>query len=284
MRSRSIKPNSMTTQSTLSRANSAEYGSLLWTFDPENHYLHPKIVHLLYSRWTFGIVMATLAPTPIIWLLPIWFTCLYAMLATVFVWIPYVFLIILSFNRDALGFILKSSEFWIKVIYAAMKGAVEIVRVHYVPQIRDEAPHYLTYPTQILGAVILVLGVIFVGGLDAVPKMKYKWKSVMLGMNAIYHTMEAIRVQMLEPKDRDFIILIQATKSEISFHYSHSSNKGRCISITYRPYLRWAKPGDDDSGLIDLEHLPESVAVVEADDDKTISTMMDDSDFDFVGL
>lgn len=98
---------------------------------------------------------------------------------------------------------------------------------------------------------------ICVGGIDAIPRMKYKWKASLMAMMALINTKYAIEFQLSKPPELDLVVDVEATGGQISFHSLLSSvygmlamflwkqaidvirNKDCCISITYRPYLQW---------------------------------------------
>ena len=196
---------------------------------------------------------------------------------------------------------MKSSEFWIKVIYAMVKCLLEPIRFHYVPANRDAEPHFIGYGFIIVGPLIDVFIMICVGGIDAIPKMKHKWKAILMGVIASLYTLQAIENQLLLPKDRDFVVSIEATESEVSFHSLLANaygmmrmflwkqaidvmrKKGRCTSITYNPHLRWAKNGTG-SALIDLEQNVDSVEISASDILAASPSKIENHDMSFVGL
>ena len=115
----------------VTRSKTSEYGSLTWTFDPNNHYLHPKLVAFVYDRTVVRIVgiSCILFLSMVLVQLSDWSILLWSFtILSTFLWIPFLILIILSFNRDASHFIVRSPEFWIKVIWSISKAALEIVR------------------------------------------------------------------------------------------------------------------------------------------------------------
>ena len=89
-----------------------------------------------------------------------------------------------------------------------------------------------------------------VGGVDAIPKLTHKWKVILMGICALIYTIDAITYQFLEPKELDYLMTVQATRSEVSLNALLSNatgmmgiflwkqiidvirNKNRCISIT----------------------------------------------------
>lgn len=173
--------------------------------------------------------------------------------------IPFVFLIALSLNRDALEFIIKSSEFWIKVIYAAIKPILQIIQYHQVGRYTkfSDLPVYLGYTWFTIRMISSPMTMFIFGAMDGIPRMPYKWKAIMMGLLALQWTWEAVRYQFLSPVEHDYVIKMKATASILSFHSLLSSvcamlamflwkqtidlvrNRDRCISIAYRPYLDW---------------------------------------------
>ena len=287
IRSRSIKLASRTSTnrsnqtSSFARSNTADYGSLYWNFDPNNHCLSERLTHFVYHKWTIRVW----ASTWILWWLigaagvPTSVYYGYYVVRNMFFSVPYLTLLILSFNRDACGFLIRSSEFWIKICYAIANGALHMILYHQVgrkqatsPQ--SQMPEWLGYTTFVVTMIRGPLFMAVVGGMDAIPKMKYKWKVCLVAVVALWYTVLAINYQMLTPVKHDYVIEIKATESVLSFHAMLANvngmlamflckqmidvirNKDRCISINYRPYLRW-EPVIKESILLDSV-IPES--------------------------
>lgn len=286
-RSRSIKLTPKSQINAFSRSNTAEYGSLIWKFDSNNQYLHPKLVKVVYSRavrWTVAILTFPMFFTP---LLPRYVEYIYFGVVVTFVIIPFLLLLILSFNRDASGFIIKSSEFWIKIIYALAKAVLQNIKYHIVLRHaeRDESPMFLGCTIWAITLISEPLTMVFVGGMDAIPRMTHKWKAILTVFIAGIYTIQAIQYQFLEPRELDYVMTIEATRSDISLNSLISNaigmiaifswkqaidiirNRNRCISITYRPYLQWLGSVDDsgESGLLNLEQMPTTAENVDAD-------------------
>ena len=274
-KSRSIKLRSNTQSSPFSRSNTAEYGSLIWKFDLNNHYLHPKLMQWLYSKWVLRLVMISIIPSFFLSSSTSLVGVIYYFVADFIVWIPFLFLIVLSFNRDARGFIIQSSEFWIKFIYAMVRAILFIIRYHYV--IREDAEYpYCNYILEAAGLIVIPLILIVVGGADAIPKMEYKWKAALTGILALFFTKSMIEYQFLKSRDLDLVLHVESTGSEISFHalLCNTSgiialflwkqtvdvirNRDRCVSITYRPYLEWINGAGTSMQNDFNEILPES--------------------------
>lgn len=131
-------------------------------------------------------------------------------------------LIILSFNRDARTFILKSSEFWIKVIYAVLKSILEIIRYHkgarHHLMVDEDLPYYLGYLAAALATIEQPLMMVIVGGIDAIPRMQYKWKAILLGFTAAVYTWQAFHYQVMVSDHLDYVMHVQTTNSSISIH------------------------------------------------------------------
>lgn len=121
-----------------------------------------------------------------------------------------------------------------------------------------------------------------IGGMDAIPKMRYKWKVCIASMVAISNSAAAFQYQFTAPVKDDYIIEVEATESVISFHAMLASvngmlamflwkqvidvirNRDRCISINYRPYLRWESPPKEIELMESV--IPEpSTAVIESE-------------------
>ena len=114
--------------------------------------------------------------------------------------------------------------------------------------------------------------------MDAIPKMKYKSKSRLAALTAVYFTFLAFYHQLMAPAENDYIIEVKATGSMVSIQSLLSNitgmlamflwkqmidvirNKDRCISINYKPYLRW-ESGTKDSELVQSV-IPETSTVV----------------------
>ena len=245
------------------RSDTAEYGSLIWKFDPDNHYSHPRLTRLVYSKCvmrfmagTFAIlflmILAKVPGTITNWCAVIWLA-LFA--------IPFLTMIILSFNRDAWKFIWKSSEFWIKIIYSVIYPILYTIRYHQV--LRDlpgnEVPSYLGYLVCALYMIGTPLVMTIIGGFDAIPQMSHSWKVIIGSLLAIYWSWVSLSYQLLIPESDDYVIRIAMTGSRVSFLSLGSSVSGmqavfiwkelidivrnpkRCIAINYKPYLEWER-------------------------------------------
>lgn len=293
-KSRSIKLTSKNEPRSFSRSNTAEFGSLVWKFDPDNHYLHPKWLHVVYSKRMLLLLVISIIPLFFLDNAPRSLAWGYFDSATVLIWIPYLFLIILSFNRDARTFILKSSEFWIKIAYSIacpiLLFILLFIHFHFVERLEltGNTAVYLAYIGCCLNFATSPLLMIVVGGMDAIPKLKYKWKAMLMAMVALYFTIDAITYQLVVPRDDDYIVVIEATGSEVSVVSLLSNvygmiaiflwkqavdvirNKDRCTSITYRPYLQWVKPGSG-APLIDAEQLQNTDSVADEDSNTDVT-------------
>ena len=283
IRSRSIKLNSKASTnqiSSFSRSSTADYGSLLWTFDPNNHCLSRSLTKLIYHKWMFRVWAIT---TTLLFLLtpaPIWIFLGYNVVRNVLFSIPYYILLILSFNRDAGGFVIRSTEFWIKIGYAFSYGILLTILYQQVARERlaNELPEWLGYMSAICGLIDTPLFMAIVGGMDAIPKMKYKSKSRLAALCAVYFTFLAFYHQLMVPSEEDYIIEVKATGSMVSINSLSSNvtgmlamflwkqmidvvrNKDRCISINYKPYLRWESERKDSE--LDQSVIPETSTVV----------------------
>lgn len=286
IRSRSIKlkPDH---PSTFCRSNTADYGSLFWTFDPDNHYLSAKLTNLVYSRCVIRIVAITWISLIFIGIplraiatptaLTVYFV-LFVM--TSCIRLPFYLFVILSFNRDACAFILKSSEFWIKVIYCVVFISLEFVLYHKVTRHGElkDLPEYLGYTARAVGMINGPLFMIIVGGMDAIPRMQYKWKLWLMGAVAFMYFTLFLKYQLTEPGSDDYIIRLGSTGKIISICSLLASvsgmllmflckqmidvvrNKDRCICINYKPYLRWESMRDDSELLESV--IPETTTVI----------------------
>ena len=133
-RSRSIKLKSDTGDKPLSRSNTADFGSLVWTFDPNNHYLSPELTELVYNKWIVRVMiindivctLLALAGAPMAVYVGIMTTQM------LLIAIPWLILLILSFNRDARGFITSSMDFWIKIVYSESAALLWSILYHHV--------------------------------------------------------------------------------------------------------------------------------------------------------
>ena len=121
----------------------------------------------------------------------------------------------------------------------------------------QDVPEWLGYIDRIVVCINNPLYMAFVGGVDAIPSLKYKWKAFGTGIVAIFYTFLLINYYFLIPDEQDYEFEIKATGSLISIRSVEANvlgtltlflwkqtidimrNKGRCVSIIYRPYLRW---------------------------------------------
>ena len=290
--SRTIKLNSVHQVSSLFRTNSADYGSLFWTFDPSNHFLSSRLTELIFSKKVLRIIVfSIILSTLLFWLTilvngtPKWLGIGCFVLMSFVLYIPFDILVILSFNRDALSFILRSSEFWIKVCYGVLNPLLALIHYHKVGRIKDpfesQLPPLLGYLFFIGMLLVFPLFMIIVGGMDAIPKMKYNWKACIIASAAVVFTLAAFYWQLVVPVESDYVIHVKATGSAISFHallcnscvmlaiFSWKQaidvirNRDRCISIIYRPYLRW-KTITEESDLIGSELAETTTVIVES--------------------
>lgn len=277
--SRSIKLNSgrRSSLSHFSRSDTADYGSLLWTFDPDNHFLPLEVSRFVYHKWTIRILAITVAIFLLLTFVrePSWLRDAYYILVGVMFWIPLFVLFILSMNRDAPGFIVKSSEFWIKVVYGFASPLLEVIHFHHIERflVFEKADYiiWMKYASLILKMFINLLVMFILGGTDAMPKLQYKWKGTLIGMLAVLFSFYALENQFLKPENEDYIVRIEATGSAVSFHSLRANvcgmldfflwklvlevvrNKSRCIGIAYKPYLRWESMSDARESVDSIE-------------------------------
>ena len=193
---------------------------------------------------------------------PKW-TMYYYLAMSVLLWIPSMVLFILAMNKDVMKFVLKSSEFWIQVVYAALRPILLGILFHQVGRHRNIVPQYIGYIYYIFALVNNTLFMVLVGGSDAIPMMTSKWKIIIAGLVATASTFFALAAQFLLPSSDDYLVEIKTAGSVLSFHSMVANvsgmlaiflwkhvldvirNKDRCISISYRPYLRWEIPGNN---------------------------------------
>lgn len=283
-RSTNLKARMVSQMSSFSRSNTADYGSLFWTFDPNNHCLPTRITKIIYDKriirtwvisWFFVLLMGFSGAR-------LWFLAAHFIRCALGSTIMQI-LIVLSFNRDAVGFLLLSSEFWIKIAYAAANQALQLIHYHHVGRntgAYKEIPQWLGYTVYILALVDGPIFMAIVGGMDAIPKMHYRWKVSIMCVTAFLYTCMALRYQLAAPVDEDYIIEIKSTNSIVSFHalltnvngmlamflwkqaIDVARNKDRCISIAYRPHLRWESTNHESVFMESSEAMPETQTVV----------------------
>lgn len=259
LRSRSIKLDKC--NQPRSRSDTADFGSLVWTFDPNNNYQSLELTELVYNKWIprMMIIINTVctvlafAGAPMAVYVGIW--TIYCMVVTA----PRLLFLILSFNRDARGFIVRSFDFWIKIVYSELAALMWSILYHQVERKRklSDLPEWLGYTTCIAMCILSPLFLALVGGMDALPRLKYEWKACLIGFVAIIMTAFSIYFQLLAPAEDNYTFEIQATGTVKSIHSLLANadgmlslflwkqtidvirNKDRCVSIIYRPYLRW---------------------------------------------
>ena len=206
---------------------------------------------------------------------PMAVVCATFVLLEVFLWTPWQAMIILSFSREARSFVIRTSEFWIKIIYGTLCALLHIIQYHksgvfILNKDVSKVPEWLIYIYFTVYVIQQMIFMVIVGGVDAIPKMKYKWKACFIGTGGFIFTLLAIYYQFMAPTEDDYTFELKATRSIVSCHallanaYGMVSmflwkqiidilrNKDRCVSILYRPFLRWESPGN----------IPERSAVV----------------------
>lgn len=265
IKSRSINLKSINPSLPFSRSDTAEYGSLVWTFDPSNRYLSAKLTKFTYNKRTVRVMIISFV---LAWLIGfsgaplLVFISLFIVLE-VFLWIPFITLLILSFNKDAIGFIIGSSEFWIKIVYSEINAILEFILYHKASRKLNrwrDVPEWIGYSYYILVFFAGPMFMVIVGGADAIPEMKSKSKACLIGIVAINTTLWALIYQFFSSEEDDYTFEVKATASVISLHALLGNVNGmlamfmwkqmidvlrhsdRCVSILYRPYLRWEIP------------------------------------------
>lgn len=247
------------------RTDTADYGSLVWKFDPDNHHLNLELVRLVYNKNVMRLAAFIMFVGFLMTILKISTGILlwYVVICESSFGLPVKILIILSFNRDARKFIFKSSEFWIKVIYAFIKPALFLIEYHQVGQDhylrQDGVPPHLGYLFAFIQMISTPMMMIIAGGVDAIPQMSHRWKAILGGLLALQWSLASIRYQLLMPASDDYVVHVELTGSDISFFSLQSSvcgmlavflwkqlidilrNPNRCICIAYKPYLQWER-------------------------------------------
>eukprot|EP01084_Bolivina_argentea_P114163 203304_1 len=212
-----------------------------------------KIMNVLYNKtlWIlytiiviiWSLLYSVLGPTN-------WRYSLYNIFAGVCFSIPLFIFIILSFNKTAWKLIVFSFDFGIKTGYSFVLGISAIIYDNH------RYNNIMTNVSSVTLAVIVMLYVICIASLDAIPQMP-KLKIVISILLALAFSWMSIQFQFLLPAKDDYIIYINATNTLFSCHSFISSStrilaiflwkqainayrrKGRCISITYTPYVQW---------------------------------------------
>lgn len=160
-----------------------------------------------------------------------------------------------SFNQDSIRLVMMSFEFWIKVGYTTL---YTVIAFWYNTHWDDGGiPYYLGVTDKILSGIVRVSFVFGVAAFDALPRLQRRWKFLWSFVGALWWTMMSVQWQFLAPNTLDYVIPIEATGSAISMHAllagwtriialflgKQSINlyrrKGKCISITYTPYISW---------------------------------------------
>ena len=166
-----------------------------------------RVVRCVAVSYCFGGLLIAILPLRI----SLW----YFVISFVLLWIPFDVLIILSFNRDARPFIFRSSEFWIKVIYALLKGILELIRyqkrTRYQLLMEEGLPYILGYLTSALAILHQPMMMTIVGGIDAIPRMQYKRKAILMSFHAVSVSWEAFNYQFLVSDDMDYVMHLEAT-------------------------------------------------------------------------
>ena len=241
------------------RSDTAEYGSLIWKFDPDNHYLNETLIQLVYSKCVLRFIAIIAAVQLLMNLaIPGTISSWYFIVMSLLFYIPFLTMIILSFNRDAKKFIWKSSEFWIKLIYSIISPTLNIVHYHQVGW-DGEVASFVGYMSCGINMIFTPMMMIIIGGFDAIPQMPHKWKVILGSMVAVQWSWMSLLFQLLVPESADYIVHVKMTGSRISFLSLQSSvagmlavflwkeladivrNPKRCIAITYKPYLEWER-------------------------------------------
>ena len=263
-RNRSIKLKARLQSSTLSQSNTADFGSLYWTFNPNNHRSSARLTEMVYSTRMLSIIGISIILYFLLLFGPYGVFCGYSIFTGLCLWIPYMAALMLSMNTDALGFIIKSSEYWIKIAYSVVVGILNVALIyHRIEQQENKASAYIEYTGEAVTFVINVMLMAAVGSADAIPRMHFKWKVFLFGLVAFVYSCWAIGLYLLFGSSNDYVIEIEATGSVVSCRSLLANSYGtlalfmwkavidvmrkrdRCASITYSPYLRWEVPGDD---------------------------------------
>ena len=223
------------------RSDTAEYGSLCWKFNPNNHYLHPKLTRLIYRKGTLRFIASLAAILVLMGLVqvPAIIWCWYYVIFTVLFANPFMAMIILSFNRDAQKFIWKSSEFWIKIIYSVIGPILGIIRYHKVGADlrKNELPPYLGYLAYAEIMIFTPMVMIIIGGFDAIPQMSHKWKVILGAIVAVQWSWDSLSLQLLTPESEDYVIHIEMTGSRVSFLSLSSSVAGMLAVFLWKELI-----------------------------------------------
>ena len=175
-----------------------------------------------------------------------------------FFWLfPNCILIILSFHKDAIKFTLKSSDYWIKIAYGMLCPIIYTI-YEYNAEKRDNNNLQINWLTYVVArGISMPLVMVIWGAFDAIPNFQHKHKSILSVVIAILYAHRAIKFQFLTPSKDDHIFVIQSTGHQISLQSLLASllgmlsiflwkqaidtlrNTDRCVSITYKPYIRW---------------------------------------------
>ena len=171
-------------------------------------------------------------------------------------------------------------------MYGVARPVLLLIRYHYVFREDVEYPK-LSYVLYASFIIIEPLILIVVGGMDAIPRLQYKWRAGLAAILALHFSKLSIQYQFLTEREEDFEVYIESTGSEISFHSLLANaagmiavflwkqaidvirNRDRCICITYRPYLEWVDMTDTSNVTAVDDQISESV-----EDGKMVETEM----------
>ena len=90
-----------------------------------------------------------------------------------------------------------------------MFGMLELILYHQVGKITNmnDVPEYLGYAYHICIFIVSILFLTVVGGMDAIPKMSYKWKVGVLGLVATMFSGRALDYQLIQQPEVSYLFI-----------------------------------------------------------------------------
>eukprot|EP01084_Bolivina_argentea_P295835 509453_1 len=225
------------TKITATKHNEQTDNSFFYTFNINNTFLHhvfgnekaEKILNVIHSKITQYIISLSV----IIWIILIiigegLISAIYFIICWSFLTIPYMLFWILSSNRHAFYLIIKSFEFWLRVVYGAILAI--LIGIYYQHNV-STVNIIIYWIYNIIAMITIILTTIYISIFDAVKITKtYKIAISVICSGVMVFT--SIYWQFLLSEKYDYIVYIPVTNGSLSF-YSMISSAARILGIFF---------------------------------------------------
>eukprot|EP01084_Bolivina_argentea_P272846 464635_1 len=240
---------------------------LIFHFNKDHTYLHllfgvyaNKIIHSFIYNKSFLYPMFIIANIGFLQFFHGYIPDFFILIPAFVMWgivFPWLILLVLSVNTKAFKMIVKSFDFWIKMLYMLLYTVTRFVYIHYyATNISEGRRHILWFIYDTIYASVRIIVILIWSSLDALQLPLYI--KIYLGLLiSIIYSLNALFISLYAQSNGDDSIIHLTDSIAISLiSYCESSirivaiflwkqtlmsilKRNRCILIKYSPFIQW---------------------------------------------